>query len=56
MSDISLEMGRYFGLIPSLYDSFDYRAVALLEVAIYNRDLVFYAKAHPIFINGLKKK
>ncbi|KAH8748408.1 hypothetical protein BGZ57DRAFT_861666 [Hyaloscypha finlandica] len=55
MSDISIEMSRYIGRIPSLYDSLDYRAVALLEIAIYNRELVFYAKALPIFRNGPKK-
>jgi len=48
-------MGRYFGLIPSLYDSLDYRAVALLELAIYNQELVFYAETLPIVRNGLKK-
>jgi hypothetical protein len=48
-------MGRYFGLIPSLYDSVDYRAVALLEIVIYNRELVFYAETLPIVRNGLKK-
>jgi hypothetical protein len=56
MTASSIGMSRFFGLIPSLYDSLhDDQAVILLEIAIYNRELGFHAKALSIFRNGLRR-
>jgi predicted Zn-dependent protease len=55
MSGINTGMSRYFGLVPSLYDSLPAQAVGLLEIAIYNRELGFHAKALSIFRKGLNQ-